>query len=255
MPEEDSWVEKAEVMIAGLFTAAKRYLYTLVTISNPLTWTRLPFRLNRKTNQPSFVPPLVFLSVGSFLLARIVDFISVWFFDDPTGILMKLIQVEEISISSLVLKMLPLIVFAFIANRLLALILTRGERKQNQMFRFLCYTFGFYCATLFLLFLLNGSVLLMQKNPNSWLRKAPFETARLTIAGLGFVYVLLSPPCLAAIATWRLNHHCRWKSLKLVISILAAVLYLAVMVGALAVQSIRVSENGEGQTSAQPPEK
>ena len=238
-------------MIAGLFVAAKRYLYTVAVVSNPLGWMRLPFRLNRKANRSRFVPPLVFLSVGSFLLARIVDLLLVWFFDDPKGTLMSFIRVEQVSIASLVLKMLPLIVFAFIANWLVALLVTRGVQKQEQMFRFLCYLFGFYGTAWFFLFLVNATVLLLQKNPGGWFGTAPVETARLVLASIGVVYVVLSPLCLAFIGSWQLNRH-RSAWLKLLNSTVAAVLFLAVMVGAVAIQSIRADQKDEQKTAAKP---
>jgi|GEM_PF-4474170 len=153
------------------------------------------------------LPPLMFLSISAFLFAFVIDsFMSPNDISmSPSSVFKSLSQKvsPDTSITGVVFSALPVIVFVVGAGFLISRIWLAGDVKRQKFFAFFCYVFGFYAASVFLLFILVNVAMLIEERRVS--ESAHFTGLVLIFTSMGFLYVIFQPVFALCYGLWRID--------------------------------------------------
>jgi hypothetical protein len=202
--------QKTEMTVEGILGFFEKYARTYWLLLWPFRAVRLIVVEDR--GRARRVPPLMFLSISSFLFAFVVDsFVSSegTLVDSPPGQVFKLLSQKispETSITGVVFSSLPIIIFVVGVSYLVSRIWLAGEPKRKRFFDFFCYTFGSFAASIFLLFLLaNFAILLDERKQSASGQTSVTANVIIIVCFLAFTYVIFQPFVALGYGLWKLD--------------------------------------------------
>ena len=224
----ESTVEKTEKTIEGIVFAFGAYFTTLVAVALPFLLARQFFlRLCRLRERKLLAPPLLFLSISTFLFSIVVGIIDSVEFKNVKTILsgIKTRSNVHISITELLFTILPVFFWVLLVAWAGRLLVTDTERRK-ELSSYFCYIFGFFGTGFFLWFLTN---FLLQ------LRR--LDGFGLFVSSFFFGWVVIQTFALSVVTPWTLTRSEVF--LKRILKSAVGLLVLAGMIiGSIFIQAI-----------------
>jgi len=248
----ESSVEKTEKTVEGIVYAFGVYFRTFVTLALPSFLARHFFpRLRWLRKRKVLAPPLLFLSISTFLFSIVAAIIDAAEFTDARAAIRGFRDRVnlDISITTLLFTIFPIFLWALLvawAGRLLV----AGARRREQVSSYFCYIFGLFGAGSFLWFLLNSLVQVPLERGNYRLQHRLLDSLGLFLSVTILLWVVVQPFSLAVLTIWRLTRS--EDILKRISKSAFGLLLLATMIiGSIFIQGIPRRLN---EAIAKPPE-
>jgi hypothetical protein len=153
---DETLIEKTEKTIEGIVFAFGAYFRTLAALALPFFVAPL-LRLHRLRKRKLLAPPLLFLSISVFLFLIALSIIDSpdKFVDTRTALSSLKDQANfDVSITHLLFNIFPIFLWALLLART-GRLMVAIKRRQQQLFSYFCYIFGFFGAGFFFWFLTN----------------------------------------------------------------------------------------------------
>lgn len=204
-PKAEGTFQRTEMTVEGILGFFEKYARTYGLMFLPRKAARsVLLELGDKKRR---LPPLMFLSISAFLFAFVIDsFMSPNDISmSPSSVFKSLSQKvsPDTSITGVVFSALPVIAFVVCAGFLISRIWLAGDVKRQKFFAFFCYVFGFYAASVFLLFILVNIAMLMEERRASG--SVPVTGLLLIASSVGFLYVIFQPIFALCYGLWRID--------------------------------------------------
>lgn len=201
--------QKAEETIGGIVSSFAAYARTFVSLLYPVWIPRHLFvRLGRLRTRNLLAPPLLFLSISSFLFSIVIGLIDSDRFSldvkDWLGWFKEKASLD-VSLTQIVFTILPIFFWVLLLGWL-AQFLVSNKRRRRVISRYFFYAFGVFGAGFFLWFLGNSLVMLnYTQSRGFWMRHRSLDSFRIFVSISLLLWVLLQPFALSHVAIWRMN--------------------------------------------------